>query len=68
MSTYTVIYASPAAVVGTRGQVGIRVEATSRREAVALANPRRDALGGFRAAYVLSGVTLDGQWVSPREA
>ena len=27
MSTYTVIYASPNTGVGTRGQVGIRVEA-----------------------------------------
>ena len=39
MSAYTVIYASPNTGVGTRGQVGIRVEANNTREAVALADP-----------------------------
>lgn len=67
MSIYTVIYASPNTSVGTRGQVGIRVEANNTREAVALADPRRDALGGMRARYIFDGIKLDGKWVNLRD-
>ena len=67
MSIYTVIYASPNTAVGTRGQVGIRIGANTAREALALADTRRDALGGMRARYIFDGIKLDGEWVNLRD-
>ena len=64
MPAYTGIYASPNT---GGGQVGICVEANNTREAVALADLRRDALGGYRATYRLDGVKLDGKWINLRD-